>query len=84
MNLKRVYDDHVNTDVTFIEFKDLCVKCWKRDKYNFILIDKASAYDDGRYRKNFDGFGLNSNSMSQDDQSSVVDQTDKMDRKVLL
>ena len=54
MNLKHVYDDHVNTDMPYAKFKDLCAECWNRDKHGFVVIDKDS--DVGRYRKGFDCF----------------------------
>lgn len=52
-NLKHIYEDHVTTDLTFTEFKDLCSVCWK-GKYGFLVIDKDSEMDSGRYRKGFD------------------------------
>ena len=60
MNLKHVYDDHVNTDMTFERFKELCSSCWGTTddgkNYGFLVIDKDSSLKDGRYRKNFDKF----------------------------
>lgn len=55
MNLKHVYNDHVNVDMSFEKFKNMCLACWK-DNFGFIVIDKDSALNDGRYRKNFDCF----------------------------
>ena len=55
MNLKHIYDDHVNTDMPFSQFRDLCATCWK-DKYGFLVIDKDSEKNSGRYRKIFDCF----------------------------
>ena len=56
LNLKHVYEDHVNTDMTFNQFKDMCALCWRGDKYGFLVIDKDSDIDDGRYRKGFDSY----------------------------
>lgn len=56
MNLKHVYEDHVNTDMTFALFKELCCSCWKDSKYAFVVIDKDSGINEGRYRKGFDCF----------------------------
>lgn len=56
MNLKHVYDDHVNTDMPYNQFKSLCSTCWNDDKYGFIVIDKDRELADGRYRKGFDCF----------------------------
>lgn len=54
-NLKHIYDDHVNIDMTFQEFKDLCSYCWKK-KFDFVTIDKDCPLSLGKYRKNFDIF----------------------------
>ncbi|KYN13101.1 hypothetical protein ALC57_14785 [Trachymyrmex cornetzi] len=56
-NLKRVYNDHVNTDMPYKNFCDLCRKCWQQ-KYEFLVIDKDSALTDGRYRKGFNDFAI--------------------------
>lgn len=56
MNLKHIYNDHVNTDMSYQQFKDMCTACWNHDKYNFIMIDKDSELNNGRYRKGFDTF----------------------------
>ena len=53
MNLRHIYDDHVNTDYTFEDFRRMCSLCW-RDKYGFLVIDKDSNINEGRYRKSFD------------------------------
>lgn len=55
MNLKHIYNDHVNTDMTFDEFRDMCSKCWIK-KYGFLTIDKDSSMKKGRYRMGFDTF----------------------------
>lgn len=52
LNLKHLYNDHVNTDVSFDEFKNICAECWK-EKYGFLVINKDCVRD-GRYRKGFD------------------------------
>lgn len=54
-NLKHIYEDHVNVDMSFDDFKDLCKYCWK-DKYDFVVIDKECSLEEGRYRKGFDNF----------------------------
>ena len=59
MNLKHIYNDHVNTDMTFAQFKDLCLKCWNNDKFGFMAIDKDSDMGNGRYRKIFDQYLIN-------------------------
>ncbi|KAJ8882936.1 hypothetical protein PR048_014775 [Dryococelus australis] len=54
-NLPHVYDDHVNTDMTLSDFKDMCSLCWK-DKYGFLTIAKDCLLHKGRYRRGFDHF----------------------------
>lgn len=55
LNLKHVYEDHVNADMKFDKFKDLCNLCWQ-DKYGFVVIDKTKDCQLGRYRKGFHYF----------------------------
>lgn len=55
MNLKHIYNDHVNADMSFENFRDVCGACWK-DDYGFIVVDKDSTFHNGRYRKGFDTF----------------------------
>lgn len=56
MNLQHIYDEHVNTDMSYTQFKDLCSACWKESKYSFVVVDKDRDVNDGRYRKGFDCF----------------------------
>jgi hypothetical protein len=56
-NLKHVYNDHVNTDMSYDEFCGLCRDCW-RQKYGFVVIDKDSMLNNGRYRKGFNEFAI--------------------------
>lgn len=58
-NMKHIYDDHVNSDMIYNQFKELCAKCWLDDKYGFLVIDKDKAINCGRYRKGFDCFAIN-------------------------
>uniref|UniRef100_A0ABD2W597 Uncharacterized protein n=1 Tax=Trichogramma kaykai TaxID=54128 RepID=A0ABD2W597_9HYME len=58
-NIKHIYSDHVNTDMSFTRFKDLCTHCWNGDKHGFLVIDKDSQLNEGRYRKGFDCFAIN-------------------------
>lgn len=55
-NLKHAYDDHVNTDMTFDEFKKMCALCWRNDKHAFLVVDKDSGMNEGRYRSGFDTY----------------------------
>lgn len=55
-NLKHVYNDHVNTDMTFDKFKYLCQTCWNKQRYGFVTINKDSEMKKGRYRFGLDTF----------------------------
>lgn len=57
MNLRHVYNDHVNTDMPFTRFKELCSTCW--GNYGFLVIDRDRPLENGRYRKNWDQFAIN-------------------------
>ena len=59
VNLKHIYDDYVNTDMTYIQFKELCSKCSRDDKYSFLVLHKDREINDGRFRKGFDNFAIN-------------------------
>lgn len=57
MNLRHIYNDHVNTDMIYEDFLQLCSLCWK-PKYGFLVIDKDSSMHKGRYRKGFNIFAI--------------------------
>ena len=40
MNLKHIYDDHVNTDMPYSKFKELCSACWNNGKMSSLLLIK--------------------------------------------
>lgn len=54
-NLKHIYNEHVNTDMNWIKFKQICSIIWK-DHFRFLLINKDCAVNKGRYRQGFDTF----------------------------
>lgn len=54
MNLQKVYRDHVTTDMSYEQFKNICAACWNVNKFGFLVIDKDSDLNNGRYRKGFD------------------------------
>lgn len=56
LNLKHIYDDHVGSDMKYQSFNELCSECWNNEKYNFVVIDKDSPLNEGRYRCGFDTF----------------------------
>lgn len=55
LNLKHVFSDHVNTDMSFETFKSICGNCWQ-DPYGFLVIAKDCNLNQGRYRKGFDKY----------------------------
>lgn len=54
-NLKHIYNEHVNTDIAWHTFKQLCSAIWQ-DPFNFLLINKDCTINNGRYRQCFDTF----------------------------
>lgn len=54
-NLKHVYFDHVNTDMTYEDFKKLCAKAWDKEN-GFMVIDTERSLNNGRYRSSFNNF----------------------------
>ena len=58
VNLKHIIYDQVNTNMTYVKFKELCSKCWRDDKHGFLVIDKGRGIDYGRFRKGFDNFAI--------------------------
>lgn len=56
MNLRHIYDDYANSDMTFEKFKDLCYKCWDSENYGFLTISREDERNNGRYRMGLDKF----------------------------
>lgn len=55
INLKHIYDEHVNSDLSWKDFKSLARDIWK-DKFACLIINKDCEFNKGRYRKSFDLF----------------------------
>lgn len=55
-NLRHVYEDHINTDMTWGKFKELCMYAWNKSRHGFLVVDKERDIDDGRYRLGIDEF----------------------------
>ena len=55
LNLKHIFNNHVGSDFTFQEFKNLCNQFWQ-EKYGFLVIDKERTKHDGKYRCKIDKF----------------------------
>lgn len=56
INLKHLYQEHVNTDMSFDTFKQLCCTCWNAGKHEFVTICKDCDLQNGRYRHGLDTF----------------------------
>lgn len=54
-NLKHIYDDHVNVDMPYGKFKEMCSYCWEQP-YGFLVVNKDSELNNGKYRQGFDNF----------------------------
>lgn len=57
LNLRHIYDDHVNSDMTFEMFSRLCAICWRK-KYGFTVVVKDSPLQAGRYREGFNNYAV--------------------------
>lgn len=55
INLRHVYDEHVGTDMTWAEFREMCSKVWC-NPFSYLVINKDCAKNKGGYRMNFDTF----------------------------
>jgi len=55
LNMRHIYCDHVNTDMSCDSFMKICQKCWS-DKYGFLIINKDNDMEERRYRKGFNEF----------------------------
>ena len=54
-NLNHIFDDHVESDMTKEEFRQLCKTAWKK-QHGFVIIDLSSKKHDGKYRSGLDEF----------------------------
>ena len=50
-----VYNDHVSSDMTKEEFRNVCKLAWEKP-YGFVVVDLTSNKDDGKYRIGLDTF----------------------------
>lgn len=56
VNMKHVFDEHVDGDMSFNQFKELCLLCWNRSRHGFVVISKDDELNNGRYRCGLDTF----------------------------
>lgn len=54
-NMKHIYNDFVIGDMSFEKFKEMCNLCWT-DAFGFLVIDRESELNKGRYRKSLDSY----------------------------
>ena len=58
ININHIYNDHVgDDDMTKEEFRKFCKKCWEKP-HGFVVIDRTSKKDKGKYREGFDNFSI--------------------------
>lgn len=55
VNLKHIYEEHVNTDMSWFDFREMCSKIWC-DPYSYLVINKDCVKNNGCYRNKFDTF----------------------------
>lgn len=55
INLRHVYEEHVNTDLTWLEFREMCSKIWNKP-FNYVVINKDCSKNNGCYRNKLDTF----------------------------
>ena len=54
-NLNHVIDDHMGSDMTKEEFRELCKTAWEK-QHGVVIIDLSSKKDNGKYRSGLDEF----------------------------
>ena len=53
--LNHIFDDHVVSDMTKEEFRQLCMTAWEK-QHGFVIIDLSSKKNNGKYRSELDEF----------------------------
>ena len=54
-NLNHIFDDHVGSDMTKEEFRQLCKTAWET-QHGFVIIDLSSKKHNGKYRSGIGEF----------------------------
>ena len=54
-NLNHIFGDHVGSDMTKEEFRQLCKAAWEK-QHGFVIIDLSSKKHNGKYRSWLDEF----------------------------
>lgn len=55
INLRHVYEEHASADMTWNEFREMCLKVWNVP-YGYLVINKDCEKNQGCYRSKFDTF----------------------------
>lgn len=55
VNLKHVYEEHVGSDMSWTQFREMCSAVWKKP-YAYVVINKDCKRNEGCYRMKFDTF----------------------------
>ena len=55
-NLNHIFGDHVASDMTKEEFRQLCKTAWEKQQEFFLIIDLSSKKQNGKYRSGYDEF----------------------------
>lgn len=55
INLRHAYDEHVGTDMSWCQFKEMCSKIWEKP-YSYLVINKDCNKNNGCYRDKFNTF----------------------------
>ena len=58
-NLNHIFDDHVESDMTKEEFRQLCKTAWEK-QHGFVIIDLSSKKHNGKYRSGLDELYISS------------------------
>lgn len=56
MNMKHIFDNHVSPDMTYDQFRAICNRCWKTNKYGCVVIASDFPIIGGRYRRGVDEY----------------------------
>jgi len=55
--INHVYNDHVSSDMTKEEFRNVCKIAWEKP-YGFVVVVLTSNKDNGKYRIGLDTFNI--------------------------
>lgn len=53
LNMQHIYNDHINTDMSAERFHEMCSRCWERNQYSPLVVNKDVSLNNGRYQRGF-------------------------------